>query len=239
MTRRNLVAAALAVIVALVCFRLGLWQLDRLAQRQARNAAVAERMRGAPLSLDQLPADSTMRYRHVRLTGRYDYAHELVLSGRSRQGSPGVYILTPLHPERASRAVLVNRGWVYSPDAATVELARWREGPAATVTGYVVPMERGRGAPRSASQPTAWRYLDADTLAAVLPYPVAPFTVVALPEGPAGDSTPVRLSLPALDDGPHRGYALQWFAFGTIALIGVAALIWQDVKRKRSMAPPA
>jgi surfeit locus 1 family protein len=239
MTRRNVIAALLAIVVAGVCFRLGVWQLDRLAERRARNAIVEAGMRGAPVEIDRLATDSTIRYRLVRILGAFDYAHELVLSGRSRDGSPGVYIVTPVRLGGSDTAVLVNRGWVYSPDASTVDLGRWREGPMATLTGYVVPFESGHGSVRAVSQPTAWRRLDADTLAAVLPYPVKPFSVVALPEGTQGDSVPVRLARPVLDEGPHTGYAVQWFSFGTIALVGVSALIWQDVKRRRAGAPPA
>ena len=66
--------------------------------------------------------------------GRFDYEHELVLAGRTRQGSPGVELLTPVRVAGSDTAVLVNRGWVYSPDGATVDHARWREGDSARVT---------------------------------------------------------------------------------------------------------
>jgi cytochrome oxidase assembly protein ShyY1 len=38
--------------------------------------------------------------------------------------------------------------------------------------------------------------------------------------------------MPALDEGPHRGYAIQWFAFAVIALVGAGAV----VVRERRMA---
>ena len=43
--------------------------------------------------------------------------------------------------------------------------------------------------------------------------------------------TPVRLALPVLDDGPHLNYAVQWFTFATIALVGVGTMIAQDLKK--------
>ena len=49
------------------------------------------------------------------------------MTGRTRSGSPGVHILTPLRIPESDTALLVNRGWVYSPDARTVDLTRWRE----------------------------------------------------------------------------------------------------------------
>jgi cytochrome oxidase assembly protein ShyY1 len=38
------------------------------------------------------------------------------------------------------------------------------------------------------------------------------------------DSVPVRLAYPALDEGSHENYAIQWFSFATIALVGGVAL---------------
>jgi surfeit locus 1 family protein len=233
MSRRDIVAVLLAVVVAAVCFRLGFWQLDRLAQRRALNARVESRMREAPVEVGSLPEDSTRRYRRVQVRGSFDYGQELVLTGRSRQGSPGVYVITPLVREGA-RAVLVNRGWLYSPDATSVALEQWREveGRDTTITGYVDLFSTApAGAVRSPRNPRAWRRLDPDTLRATLPYEVEPIVVVALSEAPPADGTPARLPLPELSEGSHQSYAFQWFAFGVIALVGVGTLLRQDMRQ--------
>ncbi|HJU91109.1 MAG TPA: SURF1 family protein [Gemmatimonadaceae bacterium] len=232
--RRNVIAVLLALVVAGFCFRLGFWQLDRLEQRRALNARVESRMRFAPVDLGSLPTDSTRRYRQTRVSGTFDYDNELVLVGRSREGSPGVNIITPM-VRRGERAVLVNRGWVYSPDARTVPLERWREGTGAqrdtTITGYIEVFSAASGAVRSHTDPRAWRRLDADTLRATLPYEVEPLVVVALGQGTQSSTTPARLSLPRLSEGSHQSYAVQWFAFGVIALVGVATLLRQDMRQ--------
>ena len=44
-------------------------------------------------------------------------------------------------------------------------------------------------------------------------------------------TTPVRLTLPQMDDGPHLNYAIQWFTFAVVALVGVGTLIAQDLRR--------
>jgi surfeit locus 1 family protein len=59
-----------------------------------------------------------------------------------------------------------------------------------------------------------------------LPYPVSPLYLVATD---ADTTKPVvervvRLPPPALDEGPHLSYAIQWFAFAAIALIGGTAV---------------
>ena len=39
------------------------------------------------------------------------------------------------------------------------------------------------------------------------------------------DSTPARLGSPALDDGPHVSYAIQWFAFAIISIVGLVIFL--------------
>ena len=240
MKRRNVLAAILAIVTALAFSRLGVWQLHRLHERRARNTALAARLKTPAVPLTQLPADSaSAHWRRAIVHGTYDFDHEIVLSGRSNDGSPGVQILTPLHPDSGGRAVLVNRGWVYSPDAASVDLGKWDEPPHATVSGYVEDfVEGGRGIVRLPSHPNTWTRLDAKELSAAFPYPITPYYLVALDtlvesrrmHGIAS-TTPVRLVLPVMDDGPHLSYAIQWFTFAAVALVGVGTLIAQDIKR--------
>jgi len=71
-----------------------------------------------------------------------------------------------------------------------------------------------------------------------LPFPIAPYYLVALDSMAESrrmngipSSTPVRLGLPVMDDGPHLNYAIQWFTFAVVALVGVGTLIAQDIKR--------
>jgi surfeit locus 1 family protein len=42
---------------------------------------------------------------------------------------------------------------------------------------------------------------------------------------PGGGLLPRRLPPPSLDEGPHLNYAIQWFAFATIALVGAGAYL--------------
>ncbi|MGH7720888.1 MAG: SURF1 family protein [Gemmatimonadaceae bacterium] len=253
---RSLLALAFALLIAAACVRLGVWQLDRLEQRRALNALVASRLRAEPVSPAELPLDTgALRYRRVAVGGRFDFEHEVVLPGRTREGSPGVNILTPLRPDDGGRAVLVNRGWVYSPDASTVDLGRWREsgqgegkgggeGEQITVEGYVEPL-----APPGASAPLLRRAPDSAQVARAVPYPVAPYVIAATsiafpsaasptpsanaPRDAGVRDAPVRLLSPSLDEGPHRGYAFQWFSFAAIAIVGVPVLLWHEVRRKR------
>jgi surfeit locus 1 family protein len=236
MTRRALSLLVFATIAAAICVRLGVWQLSRLGERRARNAAVGARLRAAPVPLDALTGDSgAIHYRRVRVAGRPDYAHEVVLAGRSREGSPGVNLLTPVRVAGRDTAVLVNRGWVYSPNAADVELARWRDADSIDVVGYVELPSRRTGAARLAATEAAYRWLDPVELARQVGYPVTPYYVVVLAaagETPSPDR-PARLGPPELDEGPHQSYAVQWFSFAAVALVGAVAFARSEGRRPR------
>src|ERR1041384_7875170 len=97
MSRRILIFCVFAAAAAVVFMSLGFWQLDRLRQRRARNAMIAQQQLGTPIPLVNLPHDTAAaHYRAASVEGRYDYDHELVLTYRTRRGSPGVDLLTPV-----------------------------------------------------------------------------------------------------------------------------------------------
>lgn len=226
------------MLVSAGCVRLGFWQLHRLSERRALNARLSSRLFAPPLAVRDVLRDSaTAGFRRASAVGTYDFANEFVVASRTRQGSPGVNIVTPLRLAGTDTAVLVNRGWVYAPDAMTADLARWLEPSAASVTGYLVEIGRGTlGTVAAARNPRVVRHLDADSLAKRLPYPIAPFILVATVTRSTGvgsssrDSTPARLPTPLLDEGPHLGYALQWFTFALIGLVGAAFGIRADAR---------
>lgn len=230
MNRRTLVGCVVAVGVAALFARLGVWQLHRLAERRAFNAQFEHRLAASPAPLDSIPGDTALaKYRRVRVHGTLDYDHQFVITGRSRDGAPGVFLITPLRPDSGGRAVLVNRGWVYSPDASSVNAALWLEPERTTVEGFIEPLPaRTRGGSQSASNARAWRELDYARATAELPYPIVPYTIVELATGPRPAGAPTRLALPEMDDGPHLSYAIQWFTFAGIALYGAVYLLWLE-----------
>lgn len=244
MSRRlTVVFIAGALLMAALFVRLGAWQVSRLRQRQAFNAVVRGRLDSAVTEFARVPhlaADA--RFRRVRVSGTWDAAHEIVLGGRSRDGSPGVHLLTPLRVAGSDTALLVNRGWVYAPDAAHApEPERWRvRAGEATVTGFIVSLPAALPKATDAGTPPHLRWVDPAAVAAWTGYPVHPFQLAQEGDTLPRDSTPARLQPPPLDEGPHRGYAFQWFAFATIALVGVPVFVLtrgREAQRARTVPP--
>ena len=213
------------LLVAVVCVRLGFWQTDRLRDRRAANS-VARAARSQPIvTLEENRWDTILTNRRVRVRGRYDHSHDLVLRGRQYRGVPGVEIVSPLLPLGTNTAVLVNRGFVPAPDAFTVASDSFAEPGLVTVEGIALPIDSGHGAPVAHGQLTTWARLDRAALKGQLPYPVYPLYLRQTPDS-ALPSFPRRLEAAALDDGPHLTYAIQWFSFAVIALVfaGVIAM---------------
>jgi surfeit locus 1 family protein len=230
--RRLLAFVALAIVLAVVFVRLGFWQLSRRDERRAFNE-----QRAAPLAQPEVSFESLRDrapYRRVRLAGDPDYSHEIAISGRSRNGSPGVHVITPFRRTGSDTAVLVNRGWVYAADAATADLPKFRE----TVTaarGFTDTIPDGPAA-LDQNRHRVVRRLTRAAVESLVPYPVHPVMVVM--QDSAGPSAPPRLPLPELHDGPHLGYAIQWFAFALTA-IGGAAIVVYRTKTGRSAGSTA
>lgn len=226
MPRKLVAFVAIAILLSAVFVRLGFWQLSRLDERRAFNAR-----RALPLSQPEIPFDSLRDrepYRRVGIEGTPDFDHEIALSGRSRNGSPGVHVVTPFRRAGNDTAVLVNRGWVYAPDAATADLSRFRE-DLRSARGYTDTISQGSFTP-DPTRPRVTRRLTAGAVAALVPYPVHPVLVIAQDSAPP--SAPARLPLPELSDGPHLGYAIQWFAFALTALGGAGIVIHRARARR-------
>ena len=230
LTRRDWIAVAGATVIAAGCVSLGLWQLDRLKDRRAHNKVVEATMRAPAVPLVELPG-VPKRLMRVTVTGVPDYAHEFALTGRTRNGSPGVHLITPLKLPGSDTAILVNRGWVYSPDAAQVDFAQWKERDTLTVSGYVDSLVQTSVEPGPPVR--QFRRMDYRGISAQMPYPIPRYYIVALEEGTtAGTNTPVRLPLPSIEEGPHKSYAIQWFSFAAIALLGTAAYLASSRTRR-------
>lgn len=223
MKSRDKIFVGFGIILALTFISLGFWQLSRLAERRTLNNSLRSRAETAPIAFADLPTDSsTARFTRVKVAGTYDFAHEIVLTNRTRNGSPGVNIITPLRMPGSDTLVLVNRGWVYAPDGMTADLSRWREAESVTGEGFVQNLTTRAGEARSARRPNAYRWMDRPTMSQTFPYPIAGYYIVLIGDGkPQVASVPPRLEVPPLDEGSHLNYAFQWFSFAAISIIGM------------------
>jgi surfeit locus 1 family protein len=232
----------LVIAGVLFLIRLGFWQLDRLDQRRAFNATVAERWQETPYDLvsDGPPANpADLEYRRVEVGGDFDYRNQIVLKERPRDGAPGVIMVTPLLLDDG-RAVLVARGWVPYNLSAPEHWPELEERSDGSVIGLIQesqlsPSGEAPAAPEEAQ--TEWFLLNIDAIQPQMPYELLPFFILQLPEdGRSPMQYPVRDEPLALDEGSHFSYAIQWFMFSAILGIGYLFLIQQQEQRSHRLA---
>jgi surfeit locus 1 family protein len=223
---RRVAVVVIAVVVAATCVNLGLWQLRRLDERRALNAEILDRRSASPLSIEDVAGSAAEPYRPATARGAYDIEHEVLVYGRSLDGEAGHHVVTPLLLPDGG-AVLVVRGWVpFAMQAAPVRPAA----PPANevrVEGFLAPDE-GDGSVAPDANGVV-RVLDVRGIASSLPYDVFPLPLqLADQTPPQPGSLPIPVPLPALSEGPHLSYAIQWFAFAVVALVGVVILLRRD-----------
>ena len=225
-TTRKWILSIVAVSLAAIFISLGFWQLRRLSARRQANVLLAARRIAPEVELDSLPSDTAAaHFRRVHIRGSYDHPQEIILTLRGRNGSPGVNILTPLLRTRKDTVVLVNRGWVYSPDGITVDTQPWREADTVNGTGFVETFPtKGPFEPPNPARPRSFRRLNRADIQKVFPYPIANYYVV-LTDSAESSSVPPRVEAPPLDEGSHRNYAIQWFAFAVISSVGLVIFL--------------
>jgi surfeit locus 1 family protein len=213
---------AISLMFAAIFVGLGLWQLRRLRERRAENAIALAARHQEVLDLNAQSAETGPRaQRRVKVTGEYDRSYEIVLRGHMYREVPGVHVVTPLRLRGSDSAVLVNRGYVPSPDATFAATDSLNEPGTQQVEGiaFDIPVSDDGGAPLVSQGKETWRRLDLAALRQRIPYPIVDVYILQQPD----ESLPLyprRLDPRPLDDGPHLSYALQWFAFATIAVAG-------------------
>ena len=220
MPRSRVLLAIACFVFAAVSVRLGFWQLDRLAERRASNAAAQSRRALPEVALPTPLVADSLAGRPVRAAGRYERAGEIVLRGQVFGGVPGVVLVTPLRVEGAGdTAVLVERGFVPAPDALTIPADASLDEPGRQeVRGLAFPIpDSGNAQPLERHGRLSLRRLALEEVRSRLPYPVLNLVLRQTPDSSL-PSFPRRRPAPPLDEGPHQLYAIQWFAF---ALTGV------------------
>lgn len=234
-----------ALVIAMVIA--GIWQVNRHGERSDRNDTITERAAEAPVALGLVappgsdPAvGETEQYRRVAITGEYRIEDEVLIRNRTFEGSPGWWVVTPFVTDDGW-AVAVNRGWIprsfeagqdrpgTEPESGRIEIIGTVQ-PARTAEGFQVA-DPAEGRLDTLGRP------DVARLAQQVDYDMSPVIVRIDPDTVDPDALPTALALPPLDAGPHISYAVQWFIFSTIAVVGYPLILRRVSRGKASSAP--
>lgn len=211
----GLPSLAVALLLPLLIF-LGFWQLSRAEEKRQILVAESQRRAAPPVPVLQLLAEPEPAFMRVRLRGRFDPAHSLLLDNRVHQGRVGVEVLQPFMDRPSGRWLWVNRGWLPWPDrrmppqfdtpAGDLELITW---------AYVPPGRSLLSTGNATGWPRLINRLEPLKIWQELRRPGV-LLELRLESGP-GLLTP---NWPSVSMGPqkHQGYAVQWFGLAAALL---------------------
>lgn len=212
---------------------LGLWQLDRLEERRASNSIRESRFAAEPLPVSQLIEQAgadidSLQYRRALATGVFDPGPEALIRSQVVNGQPGYDIITPLTLENGE-TIAVNRGWVpLEFDTVPITVAPPPAGET-TVTG-VVYLSQKQGPLNPSQDGTTFSRIDLDEISNRTGMDLLPLYLEVV-----GDQQVTELPVPAAtptftDEGSHFAYAIQWFSFALVGLVGYGFLLRRAVR---------
>jgi surfeit locus 1 family protein len=226
--RRWVIPSLLVITVALICIRLGIWQLDRLNQRRDFNSHYLAMSTMEPLELPAKSDLEEMEYRRVVAEGIYEFSQQVAIRNQYFQGEYGFHLLTPLVLSDGS-AILVDRGWIpYAGNLTRPEWNKYNVDEKVKITG-IIRASRERADITGKSDPELlpgqqelqiWNFPNLSRIQLQTSYPLLP---VYIQETNADTMDTYPISTPSvveISEGPHLGYALQWFTFAGIFLVG-------------------
>ena len=244
-TRRGISLLAFATVMALGCVLLGLWQLERYQLRGERNDAIGAALDAEPVPLESLlPAgmstdevDPSVEWRSVIVRGEFDDTTTVTLRLRPVEGQSGVHVITPL-VQQDGTAVLVDRGFLATATRSTEEVdVPPAPSGSVEVIGRVRLSEAASAAGLDAdATPPSVRFVVLDDLQAsgvlasgpAASGDLAPVWLERVEQTPAEDASLAAVPAPGLSAGPSLIYAVQWFLFGVIAVVGFVLLVRRD-----------
>jgi surfeit locus 1 family protein len=233
-------SVALTAIGIAFFVRLGFWQLDRAEQKRELLVQYEAGQR-LQVEITADTADDLSRYQRVRVSGRYDPAHQILLDNMpSHTGRPGYRVLTPMHT--SAGWLLVDRGWLplggtraELPNIAVSDAER-------NITGTLDALPRAglqlETAPVAAS--TAWpRVLSFPQLGALeqqLGQTLIPGVLLLDASQPDGYERIWEAHL-GFKPERHIGYAVQWFALAAAAAVIFIVMGFRTKKATDELSP--
>ncbi len=234
LTRATALLLLAALIGIAVTARLGVWQLDRAAQKNALQAALDERRALPPLDPMALASDPVQaqqqHHRRIVLAGRWQADATVYLENRQMQARPGFFVVTPLLLEDGT-AVLVQRGWqprdlldrtkVVVPPTPTERVE---------VSGRIAPPPARLYEFEAVVSGPVRQNIELDAFGQEWGLKLRPLSLLQEAEGPSTDGLLREWLPPATGVHKHYGYAFQWFALAALIL---GLYVWFQLIRPR------
>lgn len=221
--RRYLFPLILGLLGCAALIWLGVWQLQRMAWKEAMLAEIQSRIESPAVPLPKA-VDPSMKYMPVTVTGTTTGDEIDVLSGTKERGG-GYQVISGFVTDDGLR-IMLDRGFVDQSQKRDL-----RPPTRLQVLGNLHwPQEKSSSTPAPNLDQNIWFARDVPAMAQRLGTdPV--LVVVAQVSGDAQDVAPIPVSIQGVPNN-HLSYAVQWFTIAAVWAGMTVALIWRIRQRQ-------
>ncbi|WP_157980778.1 SURF1 family protein [Pseudidiomarina salinarum] len=225
MSKSKVIATLLTVLAIAILVKLGFWQLDRAAEKQALfdDFEQSQQSDSSAAFTDLAQRTETPdRYAPVRITGEFEQNRYLLLDNQVLNGQVGYQIIGLLKNPQLNHYVPVNMGWV--PIGVSRQIRPEVELPAGEVTvsgWFYQPDQHGFSLSDQVVESERWpmriQQLRFDAIEQATQLPIAPYVVLLSETADYG--WPRSWEPMVMTPEKHQAYALQWFSLALACLV--------------------
>ncbi len=224
MVRRMILPLVFGVIGAGILISLGVWQLQRLAWKEAVLAEIDARILAEPVAIPALEAldPERDRYLPVEASGNLGAEYIRILVSQKIQG-PGYRIIAPFEIE--GRVILLDRGII----STRAEIPPAPEGRLDVLGNLHWPDDRNSSTPENDIEGNFWFARDIAQMADVLG--TEPILMIAREVSEVDSAiTPFPVDSSSIPND-HLQYVITWFSLAFIWLGMTGYLLWRIRQR--------
>lgn len=223
MTIKNWKLSLLSVVFILLFTSLGFWQLNRAHEKTLILNEFEQRAKVGPLSTKDLERPNDWRFYQIKMVGKFDEAHTILLDNKTFNGKVGYEVYTPFIAKGMTNPVLVDRGFIpmgVSRDEIPA-IPKTAKGTV-TIQGIInTPPTYVAFGGMSENGKIQWplrvEYIHLPEISKLLKDTLYPYVISLNPESPS--ALQVKWQIVTVDPNKHKGYAVQWFALALTLLI--------------------
>ena len=236
MTIKNWKLSLLSLGFIILFTSLGFWQLNRAHEKTKILNEYQQRAKTGPLSTKDLERPDDWRFYQIKLVGKFDDGHTILLDNKTFNGKVGYEVYTPFLAKGLSSPILVDRGFIpmgVSREALPA-VPKTAKGTI-TIQGMLnVPPTYVAFGDMSENGKIQWplrvEYIHLPQISKLLKDSFYPYIVSLNPESPS--ALQVKWQITNVDPNKHKGYAVQWFALALTLLIISVVLNRAPAKKK-------
>ncbi len=226
---RFFIPASLIIATLVLLISLGFWQLDRADEKRAIENQIASANSGDVELVTFVEFLKDKEYYHVRLQGSYIEGKQFIYDNQIVDQISGYYVLTPFVLKGASKAILINRGfmpWNGRRDKlADIDIGEKLTEVKVQISKPVKRMEL-KVSETTRDFPVLIQALDLDEMSTIASLDFVSVVGLLSPESEDGYVRQWEPYTGSIER--HIGYAIQWFLMALVlAFIGIRLALKQ------------